>query len=364
MLLLTVGLFVGGSGVAQEKEQAELKAIEELFRKAAPKQEPTAQDIISQRENAKELVAKTKEFLKTYPKSDQTEDVHLQLSHGLYLAALAGDTDSAKQLHERVDALLAVPELSNFVKQQTCVLDVAAQWGIKHGKHDVDSTSLEGQKIFVEGLFVAADKLEQKEDVFKYLLLLARSSHDLEQAEVTAFAQRIKQHPGASPWVKAEAEKILNNRYAYEIGKPIHLEFTAVDGRKVDLQKLKGKVVMVNFWASWCGPCLADLPELKAAYDKHHAQGLEVIGISLDEDRAEMEAVLKKYGITWPQYFDGKGWQTVISLRFGIKGANTLCVLDKNGILRTTNHYRDAKSLGELFNRLMAEEPEKTATIP
>jgi thiol-disulfide isomerase/thioredoxin len=65
-------------------------------------------------------------------------------------------------------------------------------------------------------------------------------------------------------------------------GKPVSLEFTAVDGRKVDLLQMRGKVVLVDFWGTRCGPCVAELPRVKAAFDKFHGQGFEVIGISCD----------------------------------------------------------------------------------
>ena len=77
-------------------------------------------------------------------------------------------------------------------------------------------------------------------------------------------------------------------------GMPITLKFTAVDGREVDLSKMVGKVVLVDFWATWCGPCVAELPNVLKAYEKLHDKGFEIVGISFDEDKAKLESMTRK----------------------------------------------------------------------
>ncbi len=119
--------------------------------------------------------------------------------------------------------------------------------------------------------------------------------------------------------------------------KPLDLKFTAVDGREVDVSKLQGKVVLIDFWATWCGPCVAELPNVLKAYKELHPKGFEIVGISLDSDKAELESFVKEKGMEWPQFFDGKGWQNEISSKYGINSIPAMWLLNKKGMVVSTN---------------------------
>lgn len=141
----------------------------------------------------------------------------------------------------------------------------------------------------------------------------------------------------SSGQLKQEAEVRLKTLGM--VGTSPDIKFTALDGRQVDLAAMKGKVVLIDFWATWCGPCIQELPNVKKAYDAYHDKGFEIIGISLDEekDRSKLETFLKRNQIAWPQYFDGKGWENALGKRFGISSIPAMWLVGKDGKIATLN---------------------------
>jgi thiol-disulfide isomerase/thioredoxin len=134
--------------------------------------------------------------------------------------------------------------------------------------------------------------------------------------------------------------------------KPLELQFTASDGSKVDVSKLRGKVVLIDFWATWCGPCMEAVPDVVKVYKELHSKGFEIVGISLDQDKGSMVGVTLASGMVWPQYFDGKGWGNEISTRYGITSIPTMWLLNKKGVVVDTE---GEDGLQEKVEKLVAE---------
>jgi thiol-disulfide isomerase/thioredoxin len=121
------------------------------------------------------------------------------------------------------------------------------------------------------------------------------------------------------------------------LNKPVTLAYKAVDDREVDISKLKGKVVLIDFWATWCGPCVAELPNVKKAYEELHDQGFEIVGVSFDEDCDTLTKFVAKNKMAWPQFCDGGGWKNAINKEFGINAIPAMYLVDKKGVLRDMN---------------------------
>ena len=131
------------------------------------------------------------------------------------------------------------------------------------------------------------------------------------------------------------------------VGEPVELKFHPVKGKNVDLADLKGKVVLIDFWATWCGPCVKELPNVVAAYDKLHEKGFEIVGISLDSDKDALTKFIKDHEMPWPQYFDGKGWKNEVSTRFGIDSIPAMWLVGKDGKLVSTDVRGQLEALVE-----------------
>ncbi|HEX5400531.1 MAG TPA: TlpA disulfide reductase family protein, partial [Verrucomicrobiae bacterium] len=138
-----------------------------------------------------------------------------------------------------------------------------------------------------------------------------------------------------------EKYKLWANGFLHRIdsrSKPVSIKFTAVDGREVDLSKMRGKVILVDFWGTHCGPCIAEMPRIKAAWQKFHEQGFEVIGISCDTSKKDLEEYVTKHDIPWPQFFDGKQQEeNRFTVEFGIDGIPHMFLVGKEGDLRFDN---------------------------
>ncbi len=125
--------------------------------------------------------------------------------------------------------------------------------------------------------------------------------------------------------------------YLPGVGDEMEIAFTDLRGQEIDLAKMKGKVVLVDFWATWCGPCVAEMPNVVAAYEKYRGKGFEVIGISLDEDKAAVEQFVAEKKMPWPQHFDGKGWGNELAQQFGIQGIPATFLVGKDGKIVASN---------------------------
>ncbi len=110
-----------------------------------------------------------------------------------------------------------------------------------------------------------------------------------------------------------------------------------LDGKPLSIANYKGKVVLLDFWATWCGPCRVELPSVIKTYEKHHSKGFEIIGISLDQDKTKLSTFMKDRSMTWPQYFDGLGWGNKLAQKYGVNSIPATYLLDGTGKIIASN---------------------------
>jgi tetratricopeptide (TPR) repeat protein len=125
-------------------------------------------------------------------------------------------------------------------------------------------------------------------------------------------------------------------------------------GDELSLEKLRGKVVLLDFWASWCVPCRIDMPEVRKIWKKYSGDRFTIVGINLDSNRPAFDAYVKAEAVTWPQYFDGKGWGNAISRTYGVYAIPHTVLIDHEGVIRAIGlrgEELDAK-IGELIGSL------------
>lgn len=135
------------------------------------------------------------------------------------------------------------------------------------------------------------------------------------------------------------------------LGSKLELSGKFLDGREIDWDSYRGKVVLVDFWATWCDPCLAEVPNILENYKKYHDKGFDVVGICLDDNRQDPEKFIAQAKIPWPSLFDDSGMNNPMAVKYGITGIPTAILVDQQG--KVVNVQARGPVLGMELERLL-----------
>jgi len=235
--------------------------------------------------------------------------VFLALHQFAFAAARTGAADQLKELVSRIQTKLKAGEntekdLSDNLKEFDALL----------AEHKSEKTDDVAQILLMEAMLYN----QVLNNTNKGAALIERLKRDFPQTKVV---ESLRQQ---------DEGKRIREQLAQGTKFP---DFDEKDvGRTpLSIAKYKGKVVLLDFWATWCGPCVAELPNVLKTYEKHHANGFEIIGISLDHDEMKLTGFTARNNMTWPQFFDGKGWSNKLAVRYGVTSIPATYLLDREG---------------------------------
>lgn len=308
---------------------------------------PSKEELTSFRKTQSQAALKAadlaREFTRKFPNHPNANTARQNCHKWLEFAIRRGAHERAKDIRQLENEMMFQPGMT---ADQRFALRRAA---IDRETAIAQAQGKDMMEVFEKGVRNLQKEFPQRTETYQMLYAVALRSPAKKAEQLVG--EILKSNATAE--LKASARSILVK--SQRIGKPLRIKFTAIDGREIDTSKMKGKVILIDFWASWSAPSMSQLARLEKLHQTHHAKGLEILGISFDHEKRALTSFVNHRRIPWAQHYD-RGTR-VKSLReiLGVKEIPALWIIDKRGKLRDINARQN---LIPLVEKLLAEPTE------
>ena len=316
-----IGFCVNIAGAYSVKPADKYKEIKAIYKSLRQQQKS---------EDLEKLVEKSRDFVAAHPEYRRVDEIYYLLGNAL--VQLERVDEGIKVFEELID------KHPNERYVQSCLLELGLVYD-KLGEHDkADSTYQQ---------LVNHPKYGERSQA-------KRAKQILEQDRAERKGE-LSKPPGASP-----APGMNPSDW---IGKPaLDFQVTDLNGQALSLEKYRGQVILLDFWATWCPPCIAEIPNLKKTYETYKNQKFQIIGISLDRSKEPLDAYIAKEKLDWIHYWDNIG---KVSNLYKVQAIPSTFLIDGEGVIRKTNlrGYRLETAVAELVEENLAR-PADTPISP
>jgi thiol-disulfide isomerase/thioredoxin len=223
---------------------------------------------------------------------------------------------------------------------------------------DPSANFVANQKKWMAELELFLDKFPDSDEAAPVLFHLANANEfNAEEAKAREqYGRLVKDYASTDAGKKAAGAL----RRLDLVGKPLAITGTGLQNDTTDSAKYRGKPVLIVFWASWATPVKQDLPELIKLYEKHKRDGLQIIGVNLDNERGEPDAFLKEHQVTWPQIFEPGGMESRLAVDYGIILLPSMFLIDSDGKVVNRN-LRTSAEVDRQLEKTLAAKPASVA---